>query len=133
MIMFRRLTNHITECNVCSKIHLRKGRSGLVSTALSSGPEGPGSSSPSVHGEIPPYTLMVLGACKLRCGCSVFQVFIENYTSGDTKARETSPPWQIKIMMTCLRTILRDESQTIGNCVALVLPFEKNKCASDSI
>ena len=26
-----------------------------------------------------------------------------------------SPPWKIKIVMACLQTILRDESQTIGN------------------
>ena len=36
-------------------------------------------------------------------------------TSGGTNAGEPSLPWQIKIMMTCVRIILKDESQTVGN------------------
>ena len=42
-------------------------------------------------------------------------LFKRNYTSGGTKVGEPSPPWWIKIVMACLRTILGDESQTIGN------------------
>ena len=40
---------------------------------------------------------------------------LSNYTSGCTKDGEPSPPWRIKIVMACHRTILRDESQTVGN------------------
>ena len=38
-----------------------------------------------------------------------------NYISGGTKEGEPSPPLRIKIVMACLRTILRIESQTVGN------------------
>ena len=38
-----------------------------------------------------------------------------NYTSGGIKAVEPSLPWKIKIVMACLRIILCDESQTVGN------------------
>ena len=63
-----------------------------------------------------PCTQMALGACKIRRGCNVLPYNSHpNYTSGDTKAGETSPPGRIKIAMACLRIILRDESQTICN------------------
>ena len=40
---------------------------------------------------------------------------LPNYASGDTTAGEPFPPWNIKIVMPCLQTILRDESQSVGN------------------
>ena len=36
-----------------------------------------------------------------------------NYTYGGTKAGEPSPPWKTKIVMACVRNILRVESQTV--------------------
>ena len=47
-----------------------------------------------------------------------FTVFVRshpNYTAGGTIAGEPSPPWRIKIVMSSLRLILRDEFQTIHN------------------
>ena len=38
-----------------------------------------------------------------------------NYTSGSTKDKKPSLPWRIKIVMECLRTILRDECKTVRN------------------
>ena len=38
-----------------------------------------------------------------------------NYTSGGSKAGELSPPWKIRTVMACYRTILRDESHTVRN------------------
>ena len=38
-----------------------------------------------------------------------------NYTSGGINAGEPSFPERIKIAMLCLRIILRDESQAVGN------------------
>ena len=35
--------------------------------------------------------------------------------SGDTIAEETSCPWRIKFMMSCVRTTLRGKSQTFDN------------------
>ena len=73
------------------------------------------------RGEIPPCALMAPGACKIRRECNVLQVPFQNYTSGGTKAGELSPPWKIKIVMACLRTILRDDKPSaIAHCVALV-------------
>ena len=69
----------------------------------------------SSHGETPPCTLMAPGSCKIRRGCSVFLVPIQNYTPEDTKAWEPSHSWRIKIVIACLQTIPRDESQTVGN------------------
>ena len=57
-----------------------------VSRALSSGLEGPDSR--------PPCTLMVLSACKIRRGCNVLQILIQNYISGGTKVGELSLPDQ---------------------------------------
>ena len=65
--------------------------------------------------QIPPCTLMAPGACKIRRGCVVFQVPIQNYSSGASKAEESSFQWRIKIVMSRLRTILGDESQTMNN------------------
>ena len=40
---------------------------------------------------------------------------------------EASPPWRIKIAMTCLRYILRDECQTVGTRpLALLKPNVKH-------
>ena len=86
--------------------------SGPVSWALDSGPVARILGSTS---EILPCTLMVPGACKIRRRCNVLQVPIQYYTSGSTKAGKPFPPWRIKIVMACLRTILRDESPTVGN------------------
>ena len=58
---------------------------------------------------------MAPGARKICLGSNVFQVPIQNITSGDTKVGEPSPPWLIKIVMACLRTILTDKSLTVGN------------------
>ena len=66
-------------------------------------------------GKTSPCTLMSPGACKIHCRCNVLQVPFQNYTSAGTKGRKPSHKWQIKIVMACLQTILRDESQTISN------------------
>ena len=66
-------------------------------------------------GKKPSCILMAPGAWKIRRGCNVLQVPIQNYTSGHTKAGEPSPPGLIKIAMACIRIILRDEGQTVGN------------------
>ena len=58
---------------------------------------------------------MAPGTCKIRPGCSVFQVPIPNPTTGGTKEGEPAPPWWIKIMMACILNKLREESQTVGN------------------
>ena len=64
-------------------------------------------------GKTPPYSLMAPGACTIWVQCP--PTSHPNYTSEGTNAGEPSPPWKIKIVMACLRTILRDESQAIGN------------------
>ena len=66
-------------------------------------------------GETSLCALMAPGECKIRHECNILQVPIQNHTSGGIKAREPSPPWRIKIVIACLQTILRDESQTVGN------------------
>ena len=66
-------------------------------------------------GEIPPCTLTAPGVCKICRGCNVLQVTIQNYISGGTDEGEPSRSWRIKIVMAYLRTILRNESQTIDN------------------
>ena len=67
-------------------------------------------------GKTLPLKLMTLSACEIFCGCNVLQVLIHpNYSSRGTKAGELSPPWWMKIAMACVRIILRDESQTVGN------------------
>ena len=58
---------------------------------------------------------MALGACKIRSGCNIPQVPIQYYTTGGTKVKELSPHWRIKTVMACVRTILRDESETVSN------------------
>ena len=62
----------------------------------------------------PPCTLMAPGACKIHHGCNVLQVPIQIITLGMPK-RGSIPPWQIKIVMACLRIILQDESKTGGD------------------
>ena len=66
-------------------------------------------------GKKPSCILMAPGAWKIRRGCNVLQVPIQNYTSRGTKVKEPSSPWWIKIEMAYLQIILRDESQTVGN------------------
>ena len=63
-------------------------------------------------GETPPCMLKAPGACRW---CNVPQVPIQFYTSESIKAREPSSLLRIKIVMTCHQTILRDESQNVGN------------------
>ena len=40
---------------------------------------------------------------------------MQNYTSEGTEEIEPSPPWKIKIVMSCLRIILRDGVESFGN------------------
>ena len=58
--------------------------------------------------ETAPCTLMTPGACKIRRGCNVLQVHIQIIPLGVPKRK-------IKIVITCLKTILTGESQTVGN------------------
>ena len=60
-------------------------------------------------------TLMAPGACVKSVMVAMSFKFHSNYTFGGTEASEPSPPWRIKIVMACLRTILKDESKTVGN------------------
>ena len=85
-------------------------------------------------GKTPPCTLIVPDACKIRRGCNVFQVPIQNYSSGCTKAGKPSPPWQIKTMSPDSVHVLRF-LEGAAPCPFLkgqkcALPFFKNQnCA----
>ena len=63
----------------------------------------------------PPCILMAPSTCKNRRGCNVLQISIQHFTSVGSKAGESSLQWWIKIVMICLRTIVRNESQNVGN------------------
>ena len=66
-------------------------------------------------GEKPPCMLMTSDAYKICGEGNVLLVPFQITPLGGTKAGEPSHPWRIKIVMACLRIILRDESQTVGN------------------
>ena len=72
-------------------------------------------------GEKLPCTLMAHGACKIRRGCNVLQVPIQIIPLEVPQVGESSSPQKIKIVMACLRTILRDESLTVGSRLPALL------------
>ena len=94
------------------KHSISKPRGGQVGWALSSGLEGPGS---RLAWQIT--TMYANGTwCMLNPSWVQYPPSSRsNYTSGGTKVGEPSPPWKIKIVMPCLRIILRNESQTVIN------------------
>ena len=96
--------------NLCPEFYW--GRSCSVGRKLSSGPNG---SVSRFTCEPPPCTLIVPGACKIRRACTFLQAPIQIMHLRISKKGELAPPWRIKIVMACDRTILRDVSQTVGN------------------
>ena len=87
-------------------------RGGQIGWALSSGSAGPGSEFALANTAM--YTngtWCMQNPSWVQCPPSSYL----NFTSGDTKVGESAPSWKIEIVMACLWTILRDESQTVGS------------------
>ena len=66
-------------------------------------------------GEAPPYTLIAPSSCKIRLGCNVLQAPIQIMHLGLTNWVSIRSPWQMKLVIACVRTILKDKSQNVGN------------------